>query len=177
MHKQESINTLSNFYFLAMSSFFARGESASNTTSSNILIVLYLFSITYLMIMLNDIMGPMAQKRTVVLMILDGWGIGQPTAANPIHNTSTPTFDYIRKYYLCGSLQSAGIAVGLPWGEEGNSEAPEHTKILPVSIYLITQSVCYNLLNLLGENRPPTNFSKSHRGRSVWLKRIWSGTR
>jgi len=64
----------------------------------------------------------MALKRTVILMILDGWGIGQPTAANPVHNTPTPTFDYIRKYYLCGALQSAGIAVGLPWGEEGNSE-------------------------------------------------------
>lgn len=61
-------------------------------------------------------------KQTVVLLILDGWGIGPPNEANPIHTTQIPTMDYIRTYYLCGALQSAGIAVGLPWDEEGNSE-------------------------------------------------------
>ncbi|OHB21531.1 MAG: phosphoglycerate mutase (2,3-diphosphoglycerate-independent) [Parcubacteria group bacterium RIFCSPLOWO2_01_FULL_48_18] len=61
-------------------------------------------------------------KRTVVLLILDGWGIGPKNTANPTFNTSMPNIDYIRTHYPCGSLQSAGIAVGLPWGEEGNSE-------------------------------------------------------
>ncbi len=61
-------------------------------------------------------------KRSVVMLVLDGWGVGPRNAGNPISNTPTPTIDFIRAHYPCGALQSAGIAVGLPWGEEGNSE-------------------------------------------------------
>ncbi|HIJ98802.1 TPA: 2,3-bisphosphoglycerate-independent phosphoglycerate mutase, partial [archaeon] len=30
--------------------------------------------------------------------------------------------NYLKKYFPIGSLQASGISVGLPWGEEGNSE-------------------------------------------------------
>ena len=56
------------------------------------------------------------------MLILDGWGVGPRSAVNPIATTPTPTMEFIRTHYPCGSLQSAGIAVGLPWDEEGNSE-------------------------------------------------------
>lgn len=56
------------------------------------------------------------------MLILDGWGVGSRNAGNPIANTPIPTIDFVRTHYPCGALQSAGIAVGLPWGEEGNSE-------------------------------------------------------
>lgn len=61
-------------------------------------------------------------KRTVVLIVLDGWGIGQPDESNPIHVVNPQNINYLKTNFPSGSLQASGIAVGLPWGEEGNSE-------------------------------------------------------
>ena len=61
-------------------------------------------------------------KRQVVLVILDGWGIGQKNESNPIYTQGTPNIDYVKNVFLLGALQASGISVGLPWGEEGNSE-------------------------------------------------------
>src|SRR3989338_9043316 len=60
--------------------------------------------------------------KPVVLAILDGWGIGKKDATNPIHVVNPQNINYIKRNFLSGSLQSSGIAVGLPWNEEGNSE-------------------------------------------------------
>ena len=61
-------------------------------------------------------------EKRVVLLILDGWGIGRNDATNPIYIAKPKRIEEIRRRYLSGSLQSSGISVGLPWGEEGNSE-------------------------------------------------------
>src|SRR3989344_7897524 len=61
-------------------------------------------------------------KRTVVLVILDGWGIGAETDANPIHKANPQTFAWLAENFPMTSLQASGISVGLPWGETGNSE-------------------------------------------------------
>ncbi|MFA6495348.1 MAG: 2,3-bisphosphoglycerate-independent phosphoglycerate mutase [Candidatus Paceibacterota bacterium] len=61
-------------------------------------------------------------KRSIVLMVLDGWGIGQPDGSNPIYTVKPKTVDYIKHNFPSGALQASGIAVGLPWGEMGNSE-------------------------------------------------------
>jgi len=61
-------------------------------------------------------------KRSVALIILDGWGIGRKDYSNPLHIAKPKNIDYIKTHYLWGALQSSGIAVGLPWDEEGNSE-------------------------------------------------------
>jgi 2,3-bisphosphoglycerate-independent phosphoglycerate mutase len=61
-------------------------------------------------------------KRQVILIILDGWGIGQKNDSNPIYAQGTPNLDYIKQNFLISSLQASGISVGLPWHEEGNSE-------------------------------------------------------
>jgi 2,3-bisphosphoglycerate-independent phosphoglycerate mutase len=61
-------------------------------------------------------------KRTVVMAVLDGWGIGRGDNSNPIHVANPQYLDYIKRHYLAGTIQASGIAVGLPWGEEGNSE-------------------------------------------------------
>lgn len=61
-------------------------------------------------------------KRVVTLLILDGWGIGRKDFSNPIHLAGLENLPKIRTRYRMGALQSSGIAVGLPWGEEGNSE-------------------------------------------------------
>ncbi|MEX2033211.1 MAG: 2,3-bisphosphoglycerate-independent phosphoglycerate mutase [Candidatus Colwellbacteria bacterium] len=61
-------------------------------------------------------------KQTVVLAILDGWGIGRADASNPIHVVQPENINFIKRNYPAGSLQASGIAVGLPWNEEGSSE-------------------------------------------------------
>lgn len=60
--------------------------------------------------------------KTVVLIILDGFGIGRKDANNPIHLAKPLMLNYFKKNFLYGTLQSSGISVGLPWNEEGNSE-------------------------------------------------------
>ncbi|MEK7608632.1 MAG: 2,3-bisphosphoglycerate-independent phosphoglycerate mutase [Patescibacteria group bacterium] len=61
-------------------------------------------------------------KKTVVLMILDGWGIGRDDESNPIHVVNPQALKWIEENYPVTSLQASGISVGLPWGEVGNSE-------------------------------------------------------
>ncbi len=61
-------------------------------------------------------------KRTVILTILDGWGIGSRDTSNPIHLVNPEHINSIKRGFPIGSLQASGISVGLPWGEEGNSE-------------------------------------------------------
>ncbi len=61
-------------------------------------------------------------KRTIVLIILDGWGIGRNDGSNPIHTVNTENLRMLEENFPMGSLQASGIGVGLPWGEVGNSE-------------------------------------------------------
>ena len=61
-------------------------------------------------------------KKTVVLIVLDGWGIGKNDQSNPLFVANPPTFAALAAQYPVTSLQASGIAVGLPWGEIGNSE-------------------------------------------------------
>jgi 2,3-bisphosphoglycerate-independent phosphoglycerate mutase len=61
-------------------------------------------------------------KRTVVLIILDGWGMGAQDEFNPIYAANPLNINYLRDNFPTGNLQASGISVGLPWGEEGNSE-------------------------------------------------------
>ncbi|MBI5306362.1 2,3-bisphosphoglycerate-independent phosphoglycerate mutase [Candidatus Wolfebacteria bacterium] len=61
-------------------------------------------------------------KRVVVLIILDGWGIGQNDQSNPVYVVNPPAINYLKENFPFAGLQASGIAAGLPWGEEGNSE-------------------------------------------------------
>jgi 2,3-bisphosphoglycerate-independent phosphoglycerate mutase len=61
-------------------------------------------------------------KRTVLLIILDGWGIGRNNQGNPLYIRKPKLLNFLPSYYLTGSLQASGVAVGLPWSEESNSE-------------------------------------------------------
>ncbi len=62
------------------------------------------------------------EKKNVVLVILDGWGIGHNDESNPVYIVKPKIFQELEKGYPVTSLQASGIAVGLPWGEVGNSE-------------------------------------------------------
>ncbi len=60
-------------------------------------------------------------KKTI-LIILDGWGIGDGSKADAISQGDTPYYDYLRENYPNSKLIPYGEAVGLPEGVMGNSE-------------------------------------------------------
>jgi 2,3-bisphosphoglycerate-independent phosphoglycerate mutase len=58
----------------------------------------------------------------VVLVILDGWGIGRDEPGNAALHADTPTMDRLWASYPHATLLTSGEAVGLPAGQMGNSE-------------------------------------------------------
>ncbi len=61
-------------------------------------------------------------SKKAMLMILDGWGIGNHGKEDVIYNTPTPYWNYLIKTYPNSQLQASGENVGLPDGQMGNSE-------------------------------------------------------
>ncbi|KKQ55368.1 MAG: phosphoglyceromutase, partial [Parcubacteria group bacterium GW2011_GWA2_38_13] len=80
-----------------------------------------------------------------MLVILDGWGITQPTRGNAIAQAKKPFFDYLVSHYQTLALQASGEVVGLNWGEMGNSEVGHMTigsgKTLFQSLTKINKSI------------------------------------
>ncbi len=62
-------------------------------------------------------------KRKVLLIILDGWGIGKSDDSNPIFIANTPVWDGLLQQYGYAQLQASGESVGLQPEKNGNSEA------------------------------------------------------
>src|SRR3989304_5787034 len=63
------------------------------------------------------------QDKKLILIILDGWGIGPPWSGNAIFLAQTPGYDNLIKNFPNTKLSASGEAVGLPAYERGNSEA------------------------------------------------------
>ena len=61
-------------------------------------------------------------SKKALLMILDGWGLGDQKKDDVIFNTPTPYWDYLMNKYPHSQLQASGENVGLPDGQMGNSE-------------------------------------------------------
>lgn len=61
-------------------------------------------------------------NKKVVLMILDGWGIGTKPEVSAIEAAKTPFMDSLYTKYPHSKLEASGLAVGLPAGQMGNSE-------------------------------------------------------
>ena len=61
-------------------------------------------------------------SKKALLMILDGWGIGDQGKDDVIFNTPTPYWDSLLATYPHSQLQASGENVGLPDGQMGNSE-------------------------------------------------------
>ncbi len=64
----------------------------------------------------------------VVLVILDGWGIGRDEPGNAVLHANTPAMDRLWAEYPHATLLTSGEDVGLPAGQMGNSEVG-HTNI------------------------------------------------
>lgn len=62
------------------------------------------------------------KRQKVVLVILDGWGIGPDYEGNAILKANTPTMDKLWVSFPHTQLAASGEAVGLPKKEDGNSE-------------------------------------------------------
>ena len=61
-------------------------------------------------------------SKKALLMILDGWGIGNKNHSNVIFSTPTPYIDSLVANYPNSQLLASGEDVGLPEGQMGNSE-------------------------------------------------------
>ena len=64
-----------------------------------------------------------APDGPVVLVIMDGVGIGQGDAGDMVAQASTPTLDWLKENALYTTLKAHGSAVGMPSDDDmGNSE-------------------------------------------------------
>ncbi|MCC8356396.1 MAG: 2,3-bisphosphoglycerate-independent phosphoglycerate mutase [Oscillospiraceae bacterium] len=70
----------------------------------------------------------MKDKRPVVLLIMDGFGLVEPSDINAISLAKTPVLDGLFAACPHTELQASGEDVGLPAGQIGNSEVG-HTNI------------------------------------------------
>jgi len=61
-------------------------------------------------------------KRKVILIIMDGWGLGKVKSSDAIQNSNTPFVSSLYAKYPNTTLTTCGEAVGLPEGQMGNSE-------------------------------------------------------
>ena len=61
-------------------------------------------------------------SEKALLVILDGWGIAPDSKVNAFTQASTTHLDYLLAHYPHCQLACSGEAVGLPEGQQGNSE-------------------------------------------------------
>jgi len=61
-------------------------------------------------------------SKKVILVIMDGWGLGLVPSADAIQQAKTPFVSSLRQSYPHSTLVTCGEAVGLPDGQMGNSE-------------------------------------------------------
>ncbi|MBZ5858064.1 2,3-bisphosphoglycerate-independent phosphoglycerate mutase [Flavihumibacter profundi] len=60
--------------------------------------------------------------KKVILIIMDGWGLGKVSASDAIQHANVPFVSSLYKQYPNTTLVTCGEAVGLPDGQMGNSE-------------------------------------------------------
>jgi 2,3-bisphosphoglycerate-independent phosphoglycerate mutase len=61
-------------------------------------------------------------NKKVILIIMDGWGLGESKISDAIQNANVPFVDSLYKKFPNSTLVTCGEAVGLPDGQMGNSE-------------------------------------------------------
>ena len=61
-------------------------------------------------------------SEKVILLIMDGWGIGEPSNESAVFKAKTPFYDNSLIQYPNSKLSASGEDVGLPAGQMGNSE-------------------------------------------------------
>ena len=64
----------------------------------------------------------MQKKRPVCLIVMDGWGVAPADEKNALAKADTPNLDEFSSKYPNAVLRADGLNVGLPDGNQGNSE-------------------------------------------------------
>lgn len=64
----------------------------------------------------------MSAHKPTVLLIIDGFGVAPSDQGNAIKQAKMPRFQALVQSYPAMTVQASGAAVGLSWGEMGNSE-------------------------------------------------------
>jgi len=64
----------------------------------------------------------MSNQKKVILVIMDGWGLGQQPSSDAIRHARVPFVTGLYKQYPNTTLVTYGEEVGLPEGQMGNSE-------------------------------------------------------
>lgn len=62
------------------------------------------------------------EKKRAILIIMDGWGLGQVPSSDAIQHAKTPFVSSLYSKYPNTTLTTCGELVGLPDGQMGNSE-------------------------------------------------------
>ncbi len=62
------------------------------------------------------------ENKKVILIIMDGWGLGKIRSSDAIQNANVPFVSSLYNKYPHTTLVTCGEAVGLPAGQMGNSE-------------------------------------------------------
>ncbi len=99
------------------------------------------------------IQNKMANNQKTLLMILDGWGIGDGSKSDIVATAPTPFIDSLMEKYPHSQLMACGEDVGLPEGQMGNSEVGHLNigagRVLYQDMVKITKAIRENTL---GEN-------------------------
>jgi 2,3-bisphosphoglycerate-independent phosphoglycerate mutase len=61
-------------------------------------------------------------KKSAILIIMDGWGLGKVESADAVRHAKTPFVSSLYSKYPNSTLVTCGEEVGLPEGQMGNSE-------------------------------------------------------
>src|SRR5215510_5831192 len=61
-------------------------------------------------------------KKRVILIIMDGWGLGKVASSDAIQHADVPFTKSLYSKYSNTTLTTCGELVGLPEGQMGNSE-------------------------------------------------------
>src|SRR4029079_13119428 len=62
------------------------------------------------------------EDKKVILIIMDGWGLGKIKSSDAIQNADVPFVNSLYSKYPNTTLVTCGQDVGLPTGQMGNSE-------------------------------------------------------
>ena len=62
------------------------------------------------------------EAKKIILIIMDGWGLGKIKSSDAIQNANVPFVSSLYKKYPNATLVTCGEEVGLPDGQMGNSE-------------------------------------------------------
>jgi 2,3-bisphosphoglycerate-independent phosphoglycerate mutase len=85
------------------------------------------------------------QRRSVALIVLDGWGFRAEREGNAIELADAPVWHQLWRSYPRTLLEASGLAVGLPEGQMGNSEVGHLNlgagRVVPQDLVRISQSI------------------------------------